>query len=141
MDPLSLLCRLAAAVPPPRLHTVKYAGVLASARAWRSRPVPGPTGSSANDPGPRRPAYRPWAELLKRAFEVDVLACPRCHGRMRLLALVQERENITRLAALGEATEVPRRSPGRGPPFWKSRILRRVCGEDDAQPLWGDLPA
>ena len=71
-----------------------------------------------------------------------MLACPRCHGRMRLLALVQERENITRfLAALGEATEVPRRSPGRGPPFWKSRVLRRVCGEDDAQPLWGDLPA
>jgi hypothetical protein len=29
MDPLSLLCRLAASVPPPRFHTVKYAGVLA----------------------------------------------------------------------------------------------------------------
>ncbi|WP_437321996.1 transposase [Sorangium sp. So ce385] len=28
MDPLSLLCRLAASVPPPRFHTVKYAGVL-----------------------------------------------------------------------------------------------------------------
>jgi hypothetical protein len=31
MDPLSLLCRLAMSVPPPRFHTVKYAGVLASA--------------------------------------------------------------------------------------------------------------
>jgi len=28
MDPLSLLCRLATSVPPPRFHTVKYAGVL-----------------------------------------------------------------------------------------------------------------
>jgi len=37
MDPLSLLCRLAASVPPPRYHTVRYAGVLASASAWRSR--------------------------------------------------------------------------------------------------------
>lgn len=27
MDPLSLLCRLATSVPPPRHHTVKYAGV------------------------------------------------------------------------------------------------------------------
>jgi hypothetical protein len=26
MDPLSLLCRLATAVPPPRFHTVKYSG-------------------------------------------------------------------------------------------------------------------
>ena len=31
MDPLSLLCRLAASVPPPRFHTVRYAGVLAPA--------------------------------------------------------------------------------------------------------------
>ena len=30
MDPLSLLCQLAMSVPPPRYHTVKYAGVLAS---------------------------------------------------------------------------------------------------------------
>jgi hypothetical protein len=29
MDPLSLLCRLAMSVPPPRFHTVKYRGVLA----------------------------------------------------------------------------------------------------------------
>ena len=37
MDPLSLLCRLATSVPPPRFHTVKYAGVLAPASAWRAR--------------------------------------------------------------------------------------------------------
>ncbi|WP_437649028.1 transposase [Sorangium sp. So ce362] len=38
MDPLSLLCHLAASVPPPRFHTVKYAGVLASASRprWRA---------------------------------------------------------------------------------------------------------
>ena len=37
---LSLLCRLAASVPPPRHHTVRYAGVLAAASEWRSRIVP-----------------------------------------------------------------------------------------------------
>jgi hypothetical protein len=35
MDPLSLLCRLATSVPPPRFHTVLYAGVLAPASPWR----------------------------------------------------------------------------------------------------------
>jgi len=34
MDPLSLLCRLATSVPPPRFHTVRYAGV---ARGQASR--------------------------------------------------------------------------------------------------------
>jgi hypothetical protein len=41
MDPLSLLCRLAASVPPPRYHMVKYAGVLASASPWRAKVAPG----------------------------------------------------------------------------------------------------
>jgi len=57
MDPLSLQCRLATNVPPPRFHTAKYAGVLpgrlitrgATARGrsfwrvpsrWTSSPVP-----------------------------------------------------------------------------------------------------
>ena len=36
------------------------------------------------------------------------------------------------LAAVGEATEVPPRSPGRGPPYWNSRVLRRrALGEED----------
>ena len=35
-DPLSLLCRLAASVPPPRHHTVRYAGVLAAGPCWAS---------------------------------------------------------------------------------------------------------
>jgi len=74
----------------------------------------------------RLAGYRPWAELLARTFAVDVLACPKCHGRMRLLAMVEEPANVARfLAAMGEPTELPRRSPGRGPPYWKSRVLRR----------------
>jgi len=80
-----------------------------------------------------------WAELLARSFAVDVLACPKCHGRMRLLALVQEPANAARfLAALGEPTELPRRSPPRGPPYWKSRVLRRQAlgDEDDGQGCW-----
>ena len=42
MDPLSLLCRLATSVPPPRFHTVRYAGVLAAASPWRPRIAPRP---------------------------------------------------------------------------------------------------
>ncbi len=37
MDPLSLVARLAASVPPPRFNTVRYAGVLAANSKWRSR--------------------------------------------------------------------------------------------------------
>ncbi len=40
---------------------------------------------------------RPWAELMKRASEIDVLKCPSCGGRLRLKALVVEAHDIERL--------------------------------------------
>jgi len=128
MDPLSLLCRLATSLPPPRLHTIRYAGVLAAASPWRSRLAPqAPPQTPAASDEPGRPdlagGYRPWAELLARTFAVDVLACPTCQGRMKLLALVKGPASIARyLATVGEAAEVPQRSPGRSPPYWKSRV-------------------
>jgi hypothetical protein len=50
---------------------------------------------------------------------------------MRLLVMVEDPANVARyLAAVGEATEVPPRSPGRGPPYWNSRVLpRQALGE------------
>ncbi len=35
--------------------------------------------------------YRiPWADLLAKVFEIDVLACPECGGRMQLIAFIAE---------------------------------------------------
>ena len=58
---------------------------------------------------------------------------PGARGRMKLLGLVKNPAIISRtLATVGEAVEVPQRSPGRGPPYWKSRVLRRqVLGDED----------
>jgi len=138
MDPLSLLSRLAAAVPPPRRHTVRYAGVLAPASKLRPKIVPTPAVPEAADDPPEaetsaKPVgsrYRPWAELLERCFSIDVLACPTCGGRMRLVALVTEAASVRRfLRGLGEPTDTPTRAPARGPPYWMSRVLRRAAGE------------
>jgi hypothetical protein len=136
MDPLSLLCRLATSVPPPRFHTVRYAGVLASASPWRSRIAPKPPDAGpATEPETPKGAggYRGWAQLPARTFGVDVLACPKCQGRLKLMAMVTDPASIARyLAAVGEATEVPRRTPSRGPPYWKSQVLRhRATGDED----------
>jgi hypothetical protein len=148
LDPLSLLTRLCASVPPPRFHTVRYAGVLASASKLRPRILPEPPeppqdrlaavdgDGEDGEAEPRRPQrcrYRPWAELMMRTFAVDVLCCTRCSGRLRLVALMTETKELRRyLRALGEPTDAPERSPARGPPYWKSRALRRRDGDVDA---------
>jgi hypothetical protein len=62
-------------------------------------------------PLPACTGYRGWAELLKRTFDQDVLECPSCSGRMKLVALVTEPKSIVRyLAMLGEPIDVPERS-------------------------------
>ena len=137
MDPLSLLCRLATSVPLPRFHTIHYAGVLAAASPWRSRLTP-PLPPTAEDVEPekrlRKSGYRRWAELLERTFLLDVLSCPSCQGRMRLIAVVKNPAGIVRyLAAAGEPTDVPGRSPPRAPPYWKSQVLRRQALGDQGQ--------
>jgi hypothetical protein len=35
-------------------------------------------------------ATRRWASLLQQIFEADPLACPRCHGTMRILAFITQ---------------------------------------------------
>jgi hypothetical protein len=70
--------------------------------------------------------YRPWAELLKRTFGIDVETCPRCGGRMRLLAVITDLASAARfLRHRGEPTEPPARAPARAPPYWQSKIVRR----------------
>ena len=131
LDPLSVVCRLAKSVPPPRLHTVKYAGVLASASPWRSRIAPRPETMetidahkqpAAEGPSPPKRArtYRRWAELLKRTFALDVLECPSGKGRRKLVAMVTDPKSVARyLTSVGEPPSVPARSPSRGPPYWQ----------------------
>ena len=136
MDPLSLLSRLAASVPPPRFHTVKHAGVLAPASTRRARIAPKPAGVATVEPQkdkkPKGAAtYRPWADLLRRTFAIDVLVCPKCAGRMQLLAVVTKEESVVRfLRSRGELDEVPARTKSRGPPYWKSTVLRRGAAND-----------
>jgi hypothetical protein len=91
------------------------------------------------------------AELLKRTFHVDVFECPKCQGRMRLLAVLTEDHEVRHyLRGIGEApkaipgtgivagaasvcrsgakrraTELPTQGSARAPPYWASRALRR----------------
>jgi hypothetical protein len=110
--------------------------LLASASPWRARIASKPKvveTSTDPDAEPRKAngAYRPWAELWKRTFGIDVLECPTCNGRMELLAVVTDPKSIARyLRALGESDDVPARSPSCGPPYGKSTVLRRRAQND-----------
>jgi len=68
LDPLPLLTRFCAAVPPPRRHTVRYVGVLASASKLRPRIVPTAKSSAgaACEPGVDGAAPRGLEDAIVR---------------------------------------------------------------------------
>jgi len=113
---MARICRLAALVPRPRTHQLTYHGVLAPAAAWRDLVVPGsPARRLSTVRTPRRRLT--WAELLKRVFAIDVLTCPDCGGRRKLIALIQDGPLVRKiLAHLGLPTEPPGLAPARAPP-------------------------
>jgi putative transposase/transposase-like zinc-binding protein len=176
-EPLEMMEKLAALVPPPRIHQVRYHGVLGPAAPGRGLIVPsvlsrpavrsalpqrrmapssgaapaalsvsavatttgvapsaldagksaGPSsttharsddlGGSAGGPVPKT---IPWADLIRRVFAADVLECPRCGGRMRILAAIQNPRAIRDiLDHLGLPSRAPPIAPSwtsHGPP-------------------------
>ena len=80
-------------------------------------------------PATHRRGYIPW-HVRMRQLGIDVETCPRCRGKMKIIALVRDPQSIARyLRHLGLPTEEPSMAPARGPPFWQSRVLRRRYGE------------
>ncbi len=59
---------------------------------------------------------RTWADLMRRAFALDVLACP-CGGRGEVIALLEQRHVVIRiLIPLGLPTDLVNFRPVRPPP-------------------------
>ncbi len=124
-EPLEFLEKLAALVPTPRAHLVRFHGLLAPAAKWRPSIVPhnATTEAPPDSPGtdettatssgadvahcderqkPADAAQRharnyAWSELMKRVFAVDVLACIHCGGRLRILATIRAPEITGRI--------------------------------------------
>jgi hypothetical protein len=125
-DPLDLIARLCAMVPPPGFHMVRYHGLLSSHARLRSEVVPDPP-PDAPAPPPRqldlyqdngdiRLVRRPWAWLLRHVFLEDVSRCPECDGPMRWLEVATEPEDIARLLAHHDLAPPPAPRPRAPPP-------------------------
>ena len=65
--------------------------------------------------------------MMQRAFGVDVRACPRCAGRLRLVVTVHDPQLIRAiLELLGLPAEVPQPDPAHPPPVEAGGLLADV---------------
>jgi hypothetical protein len=110
-EPVEFLEKLAAVTPRPEINLVLYHGVLAPHARWRAEvvayrradigrvPDPSAVAAEAGRGRPGSPRYWTWAALMRRAFDLDVLRCPRCAGRMQLIATIEDPAIIQRILA------------------------------------------
>ena len=121
MTPLEFLQRLAALVPRPRLHLIRFHGVLAPNAALRAQIVPeeaDQTTVSSHEtgeaPAASTRARLSWAQLLKRVFAIDITTYPQCGGTLTLLAAIEDPTvTIKILTHLGLPSRAPPRAPAR----------------------------
>ena len=128
MRPLEFMQRLAALVPRPRLHLIRFHGALAPNAKLRAQVVP--QGPPAHAPAPTeaaadaecevetvlaRPHRISWARLLKRVFDIDMQHCPNCGcGELKIIAAILERPVIEKiLTHLGLDPQPPPRGRAR----------------------------
>jgi hypothetical protein len=123
-DPVDFVGKLAALVPRPGFHHLRYHGIFARRAKLRSLVCNRRTSSTSScshrlaedkeaKSATSRPSRLPWAQLLKRTFASDVLECPKCHGRLQKWEMVT---HPARIRAMLKSSGLPADSPRRQPP-------------------------
>jgi hypothetical protein len=109
LDPLEFLAEFTQHIPPTGSHLIRYYGwysnkvrgmrrkrqqAAAEAAATRAAlgvglPTPPILALQVSlELPPRSRASQTWAMLIKRVYEIDPLACPKCGGQMKVIAFI-----------------------------------------------------
>jgi hypothetical protein len=90
-------------VSRPRLHRIRFHGVLAPNAKLRALVVPqvpeAPERAAKSavcdaNCAHHRPVRLSWAKLLKRVFDLDLEHCPNCGGELKIIAAILEQPVI-----------------------------------------------
>lgn len=115
-DPIELVEKLVALIPPPRANLLRYHGVLAPNAKARKHIVPAQNKDS-NQKNSNRTKNRTWSELMKRVFGFDVLKCPSCGAKMKVISTLLDSAVVKPfLKSVKRTHEPPEPAPARAPP-------------------------
>ena len=96
---MELLEKLAALVPLPRVHLVRYGGCLAPHSHLRDAIIPTPRqqGVDEEETDTGSPRWN-WARLLRRVFALDMARCLWCQrGALRIIAAITNSEVMRKI--------------------------------------------
>jgi hypothetical protein len=93
LTPFELLERLVAIIPTPRKNLIRYHGGGGPNSKIRSRIVKSARIDSQEPKGNRITRIN-FARLMSRIFEIDVLACPKCQGKLKVISFIVDEKPI-----------------------------------------------
>jgi len=112
MDYLELIARVTSHIPDKGQVMVRYYGLYANAHRGKVRKagrVPVAL-EMLEEELPRVPS-KGWAEMIRKVYEVDPMICPRCGGRMKVVAFLTEHAVVDRIIRHLELTFVAEKPP------------------------------
>lgn len=137
-SPLEFLEKLAALVPPPRIHLTRFHGILAPHSKFRKLVVSQIVEEKIDEDAIEEKSLEiqdsdvadnsakqkriSWAKLLSRVFSLDMNNCELCAGDMKAISAVMKSDVIVKiLTHLGLPARAPHISPSKVPrqeEFW-----------------------
>ena len=98
MDYLEFIARVTSHIPDKGQVTVRYYGLYANAHRGKVKKASlSPLALRVVEEEPRRLPSKGWAAMIRKVYEVDPMLCPKCGGRMKVVAFITEYAVVDRI--------------------------------------------
>ena len=98
MDYLEFIARVTSHIPDKGQVTIRYFGLYANAHRGKMRKKEQAQHQLIiiEEEGAKIPP-RGWAEIRRKVYEVDPMACPKCGGQMKVIAFLTDYPVVDRI--------------------------------------------
>lgn len=113
-DPLDWIAAICAHIPDEGQQMIRYYGYYSNVKRGKLKSKRKAVAEylSIKEPLLSSKEYRKrWAELIKKVYEVDSLTCPKCSGKMGIVAFVKEQPVIDKILSRTGLLEAHSHSP------------------------------
>ena len=127
LDPLDFIARPATLVPRPRLNLTRFHGVFAPNCKHRESVVPKRKPRHEKPDKPLAPMT--WMRRPKRVFAIDIETCPKCGGKLRVIARIENPDVIATILEHIRPREAATTTHARAPPLNTELPAARTPGQ------------
>ncbi len=98
MDYLEFIARVTSHIPDKGQVMIRYYGLYSNAHRGKKRKAEvDPSHPPIIDEKETYVPSKGWAEMIRKVYEIDPLLCPKCGGRMSIIAFIEDHAVIDRI--------------------------------------------